>query len=578
MYRLIGTFLLVLAAARSVQADDAPKKVALLVGVNRYLKPGFDDLKYAEADVTAVGEALETLGFDVTLLLGGAMENDRKATKEAIEATTRKLVKPLGKRDVILLMFSGHGQTLNPDPNANPAKLEVDQFESYYCPVDAVYNTPESQVSINYLLDDVLAANVGRKLLVLDACRDIPVDRTRPGKNARGINLASIDVRKGTCVYLSCDFGQRSFEDSGLGHGLFTHCLLDGLRGGAAHEGELAWSDLVAHVNRRMRSPQIRRLMPANEQQRPFPAGDMTPTVLGRLDFGPPATFTSRIGLKMNLIPAGEFLMGSPASEESRRDHEGPQHRVRFTQPFYLGVYEVTQREWETVMGSNPSYFSKTGRGKDKVAGLDTSACPVESVSWFDAIEFCNKLSQRDGFSPHYTLAGIEQDDDGSIDSARVSISGGNGYRLPTEAEWEYACRAGTTTPFHFGTTNNGTQANIDGNYPYGTSTKGPYLERTTSGGKYAANAFGLFDMHGNVWEWCFDAFDGDAYQSRSGITPDPVITVSPEGRRVVRGDRDRRVLRGGCWYGYAWYSRSAVRDWYAPVFSGIGFRVARTQ
>ncbi|MCA9053867.1 MAG: caspase family protein [Planctomycetaceae bacterium] len=284
--RMIATVLLCLIpASASLRGDDSrPQKVALLVGVNRYLKPGFDDLSYSEDDVTAVGEELQKLGFKVTVLTGSAKQEQQRATKANIEKTTRRLVKPLGKRDVMLLMFSGHGQTLNPDPHADPTKIDLDKFQSFYCPVDAVANDPATQVALNYLLDDILAQNVGRKLLILDACRDIPIDRSKGGKNARGIDATRIDLRAGTSVYLSCGFGQRSFEKPELQHGLFTHCLLDGLRGGAARGGELAWADLVAHVNRQMQSEEILKLMPPNEQQLPFPAGDLTHTVLGKLD------------------------------------------------------------------------------------------------------------------------------------------------------------------------------------------------------------------------------------------------------------------------------------------------------
>ena len=138
----------------------------------------------------------------------------------------------------------------------------------------------------------------------------------------------------------------------------------------------------------------------------------------------PPKQIVNSIGMKLVLIPAGEFMMGSPESEESRGSDE-TQHRVRITKPFYLGAYEVTQHEYEQVMGNNPSYCSANGKFKERVVGMDTSRHPVENVSWEDAVAFCQRLSQKEGKQ----------------------------YRLPTEAQWEYACRAGTSTPFNFGST-----------------------------------------------------------------------------------------------------------------------------
>lgn len=256
-----------------------------------------------------------------------------------------------------------------------------------------------------------------------------------------------------------------------------------------------------------------------------------------------PVEHTSSIGMQLALIPPGEFLMGSPQTEEGRRDDEFL-HRVRITMPFYLGMHEVTQGEYERVMTlrANPSSFSKRGRYRNGLAGWDTSRFPVENVSWETAQEFCANLSARSE----------EQ-------------STGWTYRLPTEAEWEYACRAGTTTPFNCGSELTGRQANINGNAPYGTEAKGPYLERTTTVGSFAANAFGLYDMHGNVLEWCQDWY-ADAYYKSSPLEDPPGPSTGP-----------LRVIRDGGWGTGAKDCRAARRCWHEPQFrgdGGLGFRV----
>ena len=294
-------------------------------------------------------------------------------------------------------------------------------------------------------------------------------------------------------------------------------------------------------------------------------AGASSFTVAADSTANPKEYKSKTTGMKLALIPAGTFTMGSPAGEANRQPNEGPTHMVRISQPFYMGVYEVTQGEFQKVLGRNTSLFSKTGSGSSAVSGKDTTQFPVETVTWYDAIEFCNKLSQADGLTPSYALAGISRNDDQSIKSASVSVEQGNGYRLPTEAEWEYACRANTTTAFHFGSVLNGDKANVDGESPYGTTTKGLRLGRTTTVGSYPKNAFGLFDMHGNVSEWCEDLYDEKAYASRSGTMTDP----------KVRSGSKYRVLRGGSWNYGSMFSRSASRLRFTPVFRNyVGFRV----
>ncbi len=257
-----------------------------------------------------------------------------------------------------------------------------------------------------------------------------------------------------------------------------------------------------------------------------------------------PGEIVNSIGMKFAKIPAGKFVMGSPQSEAERREDEGPQHEVEITKAFYLGVYPVTQAQWRAVMGSNPSWFSASGEGKDSVAGMDTDDFPVESVSWEDAQEFLERLS------------------------AQAKNQGKSWkYRLPSEAEWEYACRGGARSyqVFHFGDTLSSTQANFDGNYPYGGAPKGAYLERTSKVGTYPANGFGLCDMHGNVREWCLDWYDKDYYAKSPPCDP-----LGP-----AKGSL--RVLRGGSWGGHGWDCRSAFRLWDSPGrrFQSFGFRVA---
>ena len=248
---------------------------------------------------------------------------------------------------------------------------------------------------------------------------------------------------------------------------------------------------------------------------------------LRSIPYSPSATppLKNSIGMEFASIPAGKFLMGSPETEMEQYPDE-TRHEVTLTQGFRMGVHEVTQAQYEQVMGQNPSQF--------KGAML-----PVEMVSYDDAIAFCQKLSEL-----------------------HAEKAAGRKYMLPTEAEWEYCCRAGTSTPFHFGNELNGTQANCDGNFPYGTTIKGPYLKKTSPVGSYPANAWGLHDMHGNVWEWCQDWY-GDYHK---GSNKDPKGGSNGESR----------VLRGGSWIDFASICRAGVRHRYAPLksISHCGFRL----
>ena len=236
-----------------------------------------------------------------------------------------------------------------------------------------------------------------------------------------------------------------------------------------------------------------------------------------------PEDLGNSIVLEMVYIYGGTFMMGSSNSEAGVNYQQSPRHRVTLPD-FFAGKYPIIQAQWEAVMGNNPSYFKGEKR-------------PVENVSWNMAVEFCGKLSQKTGKK----------------------------YRLLSEAESEYACRAGTTSPFHLGETITTDLVNHKGNKSYANAPRGIYRERTIDAGSFPPNAFGLYDMHGNVWEWCSDNWH-DSYNG------------APTDRSSWEIDtNDFRVLRGGAWYNDADYCRSAQRIWSAADGDdwGFGFRVA---
>jgi len=238
------------------------------------------------------------------------------------------------------------------------------------------------------------------------------------------------------------------------------------------------------------------------------------------------------VTLDMVAIPGGTFLMGSPEREPLRRGGESPQHTVTI-QPFFMGKFTVTQAQWR-IIADFPKVNIDLEPEPSEFKGVNL---PVEKVSWHDAVEFCARLSKQTGRE----------------------------YRLPSEAEWEYACRAGTITPFHFGETITTDLANYDGNYIYGSGSKGQYRGQTTDVGSFPANAFGLHDMHGNVWEWCEDTWHGKYNKA-------PI-----DGSAWVSNNDDLRLWRGGSWHNYPELCRSAVRFSYGsggrPSYF-IGFRV----
>jgi formylglycine-generating enzyme required for sulfatase activity len=285
--------------------------------------------------------------------------------------------------------------------------------------------------------------------------------------------------------------------------------------------------------------------------------------------------------LAMVRIPAGSFVMGSPPEESERQESEGPQHRVELEE-FLMGQTPITQAQWRQVaewrerpgelwgheLDPEPSFYQPRRNPKAKIFGKgrfgmgsfsllegerSSDRRSVDNVKWLDAIEFCSRLSQRTG--RHYTL--------------------------PSEAQWEYACRAGSITPFHFGSTITPELANYDGNASYADGPKGEYRKQTTPVGMFPTNAWCLHDMHGNVWEWCLDHWH-DGYEGAPADGSAWLNTIDPNKKPTSKkgdnsdSEEEARLLRGGSWGNNPRHCRSAYRFHHQPVnsYDNVGLRV----
>jgi formylglycine-generating enzyme required for sulfatase activity len=551
---VLSSLVAVLALLDALQAETPKgKKHALVVGVREYDSAKLTNLKYTENDAEGLAEVLrEKGGFAVRLLttsLGEKAKTDRP-TVANLRAEIRNLLADKKRNDTVLIALSGHGIQ---------AKVK-DKEESFFCPADAQLNDNNKLLALGKLFADLDGCGAGIKLLLVDACRNDP-------KEGRNVDIETLPrLPRGTAALFSCSSGERAFETAklGSGHGVFFFHVIAGLKGDAKNcAGEVTWLRLSEYVTERV-SRAVPKLIGEGAQQTPelkVSLRGVSP-VLVRLDNKegvPPTTdrenpgkeevvkgwgkeVTNSIGMKLVRIPKGTFTMGSPA-EEAGRERCEEQHKVEITKEFWLGIYEVTQKQYQKVMGENPSYFSSDGFGKDKVAGMSTDDFPVEGVDHRNAMDFCKNLS--------------------ALDAEKKS---GRLYRLPTEAEWEYACRGGAPShqTFHFGNPLSSKQANFNGNYPYGRAGKADFLRRPCKVGSYKPNAFGLYDMHGNVWEWCADGWDEDYYAESP--------PRDPQGPSVGSFN----VIRGGGWSDRGQKCRSAYRNSYGiPGRWDLGFRVA---
>lgn len=593
----VSTQLFVSGGSCAQQSDDkgvvvertGARKWALLVGVDDYanLRP----LSYCGADVRGLKQSLIALGFDqrrIVVLHQDADQERERPTKSNVQREldlllgeleqNGKTLKKQGyarKGDTIVIAFSGHG-------------MHIDGT-SYLCPAGARLGQPSTFLSLQRIYQQLSNCEADLKLMLVDACRNdprpagrrSPEDRDEVVKFAKALTAPP----RGIMVLASCAPGQVSLEDRTLKHGVFMNFIMKGLSGAADFRkkgyqgngnGRVSLSELFDFASQETQLFVKRK----GELQTPQLWGTRT----GVFEFGqyqtkPAASegFTNSIGMKLVLIPAGEFQMGSRVSAaemasrfdtvESHFADEHPLHQVKITRPFYLAACEVTLGQFRKFIEAanytttaehenRGGGFGWDGRWRKseefswKYAGWKTTDDhPVANVSWDDAVAFCEWLSRKEGQT----------------------------YRLPTEAEWEYACRAGTDTLFFHG---NAPKGLVDfGNVP-DADAKNQFRNWATVEardgyvfsapvGRFKPNAFGLHDMHGNVWEWCSDAYGEDYYS-----TFVPGIAVDPKG--PASNNVNSRVLRGGSWANNPLLTRCAARMKYDrdDYLYNYGFRV----
>jgi formylglycine-generating enzyme required for sulfatase activity len=506
-----------------VTAVWAQNRHALVIGNANYPSP-IEKLPNAINDTNDISAALKKLGYEV-VLKQNLKDSDMDKEVDAFIARLKN-----NRNSEGFFWYAGHA--INEKGEGYLLPLDVDMGS-----ITRVIKTSLSVTSLSKKLDDIHnKANV----LVLDACRTPPKIKDEENEKGRGMGDETYRVLNTVphvpeliVIYSTAPGTKASDGAAGKRNSPFTEAFLKNIN---------AAEPLTVVASRITRET----LNLTKQQQRPYISGSITDEYYS-LNPAP-------VPVNMVRIEGGTFTMGSPSSE-AERDSDEIQHRVTVS-TFYMSKYQVTQAEYETVMKKNPSYF----KGPN---------LPVENVSWYNAVEYCNALSQREGLAPAYTIDKSRSDPNNKneYDEFEWLVTrnpNASGYRLPTEAEWEYACRAGTTTPFNTGNNITTSQANYDGNYPYNNNAKGTYLEKTTPVGSFAANQWGLHDMHGNVWEWCWDWY-GD-YQSGTQTNPPGAVSGAD------------RVMRGGSWSNYAGYIRSAFRDNITPSFrsSDVGFRLVR--
>ncbi len=609
---LAAFFAAVVVPADPARADD---KYALVVGVEKYIPTELPSLEYAEDDAESLGRALEALGFSViSMTTSSDNPRHRSTTAARIMQQVEKRLDDRAASDTVVLAFSGHGVQFKGDK------------EFYFCPGEAELRDRKSLLPMGPVLEAVGRCKAGRKLLLVDACRD----ELTPEAAGKGVTVEldpagvfRAEPPAGTIALFSCEPKEKSFELKQFGHSVFTHHVLEYLTGRAGTDRyprqEVSVEELVPYVRARTRESVDKLLGARQKPEALTPDAKMPDWSLGKIGgdlasvtprplpavplpaAGPRAgkTRENSLGMKLVVIPAGEFEMGGRETADELKAagffvpdgydtaDERPVHTVKITKPFLMGVHEVTLGEFLTFY--NDGYQSKLSCEQDGEGamgydpskpdqpfgvsseyrpwnwghpGMDLSTAvgrerafrhPVVNVSWHDCAAFCEWLSRKERRT----------------------------YRLPTEAEWEYACRAETTTLFWTGDdseslarSENVADGTAREKFPLLTTTRGcddhVFTAPVGSLGKH--NSFGLYDMHGNVSEWCSDWMEADYYAASPTAVSDPKGPSYPP----LGFSRGVRAVRGGDWQSSPLHCRSANRGGAksSERYSFLGFRV----
>ena len=549
-------------------AQTSGQRFALVIGNSDYRH--VDSLPNTAHDASDIAQKLSDIGYTVDLRLN----SDLAGMGASISAWIRRLSSDRANEG--FFWYAGHG-------------IQA-AGENYLLPVDINAEDEAGIVYGSYPLGRLLlsleqTARNKLNVVVLDACRDNPF-KNLPG-GTRGLSRGFVTVEhppQDIFVMFSTAPGTVAADGEGSRNSPFTEAFLRYM-----DSGEIlpVMAGLVTRETMRL----------TGGRQRPYQNGSIVSDLYYSLGGGSTAGGGQTIASgeaaspvravvqspppqtpvpapAMVLIPAGTFVMGSPAREIDRDNYREISHTVELN-VFYLSPKELSVGEFRrfveetghvtTAESDEGAFAYNEARGEWEFrAGVNwknpgfrqTDDHPVVCVSWFDAVHYCNWLSEKEGLASAYIV---------SNRNVKWNKSA-NGYRLPTEAEWEYACRAGTTTPFATGARISTSQANYDGNFPYNNGNRGLFRRATMPAGSFQPNAWGIYDMHGNVWEWCWDFF---------GMLP-AERALNPSGP----DSGEHRVSRGGDWASAAMNLRSAFRDSNAPETAGssLGFRLARNQ